>query len=205
MIKSFGGFRVKEIFYTLQGEGINAGRPAVFCRFSGCNLWSGKEKDREKAICQFCDTDFIGGTWFQDAARLAMKIRGFWPDSGWGFCVLTGGEPTLQVTEALIAELHALKIRVAMETNGTKEAVGVDWLTVSPKAGSRVVQVSGDELKVVWPQPLSLKELGDWNFQHFLLQPMDGNPRAIEETIRYCQDHPKWRLSLQYHKYLKIR
>lgn len=200
----FMPFRVKEIFYTLQGEGINAGRPAVFCRFAGCNLWSGKEEDREKAICQFCDTDFLGGDAYPDAARLAMAIRGRWPASGWGLCVLTGGEPTLQATDSLILELHALKIRVAMESNGTKVGPQVDWLTISPKAGSQVVQRSGNELKVVWPQPLDMKDLATWGFEHFLIQPMAGRTGSLEESIRYCQDHPQWRLSLQYHKYIQV-
>lgn len=200
----FMPFRIKEIFYTLQGEGMNAGRPAVFCRFAGCNLWSGREEDRASAVCKFCDTDFVGGAWYPDAARLALAIRDKWPGSGRAFTVLTGGEPTLQATEALILELHALQIEVAMETNGTRPAPAVDWLTVSPKANSFVVQKTGDELKVVWPQPLDLCELGQWGFKHFLLQPMAGRVGSLEETVAKCRENPRWRLSLQYHKYINL-
>lgn len=200
-------YSVKEIFYTLQGEGINSGRPAVFCRFAGCNLWSGREEDRATAICRFCDTDFIGGAWYPDAARLALTIRDKWPP-GAGNCltVLTGGEPTLQANEALIYELHALQIKIAMESNGTKLAPSrVDWLTISPKAGTEVVQRSGNELKVIWPQPLDLNELATWDFQHFILQPMAGRDGALEETLAACLARPRWRLGLQMHKIVGIR
>jgi len=197
-------FNVKDIFYTLQGEGMNAGRPAVFCRFAGCNLWSGREEDRTTAICRFCDTDFVGGARYPDAARLALAIRAKWPGGAHPFVVLTGGEPTLQVTEALISELHGLGAEVAMESNGTKLAPRVDWLTVSPKAGSTVVQTSGHELKVIWPQPMDLNELARWDFRHFLLQPMAGALGSLEATIEACKRYPHWRLGLQYHKVIGL-
>jgi len=208
-------YSVKEIFYTLQGEGLRAGRPAVFCRFAGCNLWSGREQDRASAICRFCDTDFVGtdgtlGGKFAEAAELAARIAGQWPQGrGHRYVVLTGGEPLLQVDAALIDALHAQGFEIAVETNGSIEApAGIDWICVSPKAGAPLLQTSGQELKLVWPQPgLDPDELGRLDFEHFLLQPMD-NPAQAANTlacIAYCQQHPQWRLSLQTHKILEIR
>src|ERR1035437_1403908 len=208
-------YAVKEIFYTLQGEGAQAGRAAVFCRFSGCNRWSGREADRSTAVCRFCDTDFVGvdgpgGGKFQSAGTLAAAVAGKWPATGQGkrFVVCTVGEPLLQLDADLIRALHALDFEVAVETNGTVEAPpGVDWLCVSPKAGANFVQRSGDELKLVYPQ--SGVDPGDFeglSFKHFFLQPMDGLDRAAhtELAVRFCLDHPKWRLSLQTHKFLGI-
>lgn len=207
-------YSVKEVFYTLQGEGMHAGRPAVFCRFAGCNLWSGREVDRARAICQFCDTDFVGtdgpsGGKFEDAAALAARIESFWPvGAGRRFVVCTGGEPLLQLDGALIAALHERGYEVAVETNGTLEPpAGIDWLCASPKAGSRFVLRGGDELKFVYPQagaePADYEHLG---FHHFSLQPMDGpmKQRNTELALRYCLEHPRWRLSLQTHKLLGI-
>jgi 7-carboxy-7-deazaguanine synthase (Cx14CxxC type) len=209
-------YAVKEIFYTLQGEGANAGRAAVFCRFAGCNLWSGREEDRAAAICQFCDTEFVGvdgvgGGKFNSAEDLAAAIEQKWPsDSGQGqrFVVCTGGEPLLQLDTDLILALRQRDFEIAVETNGTIAAPeGLDWLCVSPKAGAELVQRSGDELKLVYPQagadPASFELL---SFRHFFLQPMDGPQRAAntELTLRYCLDHPQWRLSLQTHKILGI-
>jgi 7-carboxy-7-deazaguanine synthase len=214
-------YAVKEIFYTLQGEGAQAGRAAVFCRFSGCNLWSGRESDRAAAVCRFCDTDFVGvdgtgGGKFERAEELAAAIDGQWPSSteeagvhGRKFVVCTGGEPLLQLNAALIEALHAFGFEIAVETNGTVPApAGIDWLCVSPKAGARLVQRSGDELKLVFPQagfePAEFEALA---FDNFFLQPMDGPDRArnTELAIRYCMDHPRWRLSLQTHKFVGIR
>lgn len=204
MIRQFMPLRVKEIFYTLQGEGANTGRAAVFCRFAGCNLWSGREEDRPSAICRFCDTNFVGGDWYPDPARLAMKIAGKWPAGTKGrFAVLTGGEPTLQSgLQATVVELKALMFSVAVETNGTRPAPDGAWITVSPKADTEVVQRSGDELKVVWPQPLDLAELREWDFKHFFLQPMDGpeRERNTRLAVEQCLADPRWRLSLQTHK-----
>jgi len=208
-------YSVKEIFYTLQGEGLRAGRPAVFCRFAGCNLWTGREQDRTSAVCRFCDTDFVGtdgtlGGKFADAAELAGRITALWPqDQGHRYVVLTGGEPLLQVDAALLDALHAQGFEVALETNGSLAApAGIDWICVSPKAGAPLLQTSGQELKLVWPQPgLDPDELGRLDFEHFLLQPMD-NPAQAANTlacIAYCQAHPQWRLSLQTHKILEIR
>ena len=209
-------YAVKEIFYTLQGEGVNAGRPAVFCRFSGCNLWSGREADRLKAACRFCDTDFVGvdgagGGKFESAADLAAAIERQWPqDSSKGkrFVVCTGGEPLLQLDTSLIAALHLRKFEIAVETNGTVKApTGVDWLCVSPKAGTELVQRSGDELKLVYPQtgaaPADFEPLC---FRNSFLQPMDGPDREANTrlAVQYCLDHPRWRLSLQTHKFLGI-
>jgi len=208
-------YAVKEMFLTLQGEGVNAGRRAVFVRFAGCNLWSGREEDRASAICKFCDTDFVGmnglgGGRFADAGALAAAVAAFWGDGAEArFVVLTGGEPMLQVDDALVAALHAAGFTIAIETNGTLPVhPGVDWVCVSPKAGSDVVQRSGDELKLVWPQagsdPLAME---NWNFAHFLVQPMD-DVRAAEnqaEAIALAMARPKWRLSLQTHKYLGLR
>jgi 7-carboxy-7-deazaguanine synthase (Cx14CxxC type) len=209
-------YAVKDIFYTLQGEGVNAGRPAVFCRFSGCNLWSGREPDRLKAACRFCDTDFVGvdgpgGGKFESAADLAAAIELRWPqDSSKGkrFVVCTGGEPLLQLDSSLIGALHLRKFEIAVETNGTVKApTGVDWLCVSPKAGTQLVQRSGDELKLVYPQtgaaPADFEPLC---FRNFFLQPMDGPDREANTrlAVQYCLDHPRWRLSLQTHKFLGI-
>jgi 7-carboxy-7-deazaguanine synthase len=209
-------YSVKEIFYTLQGEGANAGRPAVFCRFAGCNLWSGREADRTQAICRFCDTDFVGtnGTFggkYESAVALAAQIAAQWPptDAGERFTVLTGGEPLLQVDAALIDALHAQRFVIAVESNGTVAApAGIDWLCISPKAGAPLVQQYGQELKVVVPQTgLSLNELAQLPFEHRFLQAMDG-PLVKENTrwaIQHCLADPRWRLSVQTHKTLGIR
>ncbi len=208
-------YQVKEVFHTLQGEGANAGRAAVFCRFAGCNLWSGREADRASAACRFCDTDFVGtdgsgGGRFESAAELARHIASFWigPASE-RFVVLTGGEPLLQVDDALIAALHEAGFLIAVETNGSIAApAGLDWICVSPKAGTPVVQRSGSELKVVMPQAnLDLGEFEDWSFEHFLVQPMDGPERAqaTQFAIDWCLAHPRWRLSLQTHKIIGLR
>lgn len=206
-------YTVKEIFLTLQGEGINAGRVAVFCRFAGCNLWSGREADRESAVCNFCDTDFVGtdgvgGGRFETAGALAQAIGRHWPDVAHRLVVLTGGEPLLQVDEALIAALHEQGFEVAVETNGTQAApAGLDWLCVSPKAGAPLVQRSGDELKLVFPQRgLSPEDLEALDFRHFLLQPMDGPQQRqhTEAAVDYCRQHPRWRLSVQTHKLLGL-
>lgn len=208
-------YSVKEIFYTLQGEGSHAGRPAVFCRFAGCNLWTGREEDRSSAVCKFCDTDFVGtdgtlGGKFALAADLAARIASLWPQGGTDrFVVLTGGEPLLQVDVALIDALHAQEFEVAVESNGTVAAPpGIDWLCVSPKAGAPLVQRSGQELKVVVPQPgIDLAELESLDFEHFRVQPMDGPQREAntEWAVQWCLQHPRWQLSLQTHKYLGIR
>lgn len=209
-------YQVKEMFYTLQGEGSNAGRPAVFCRFAGCNLWTGRKEDRARATCQFCDTDFVGtdgtgGGKFRSAQALADAIAGFWPvaDHANRFVVLTGGEPLLQVDTPLIDALHAQGFEIAVETNGSVVAPpGLDWICVSPKAGANWVQRSGHELKVVWPQPgLDLDELEAADFVHRYLQPMDNILRAdnTEHCIRTCMARPAWRLSLQTHKITGIR
>ena len=209
-------YTVKECFYTLQGEGIHAGRAAVFCRFSGCNLWTGREADRAHAVCTFCDTDFVGvgpdGGKFKSAAALAAFVRSRWPgDEGQGavraarpFVVCTGGEPLLQLDEAAIDALHAMGFEVAVETNGTQAAPrGLDWICVSPKAEAPLKLTSGDELKLVFPQPTAIPERFEGlDFKHFLLQPMDG-PAAAENTaaaLAYCLAHPRWRLSVQTHK-----
>jgi 7-carboxy-7-deazaguanine synthase (Cx14CxxC type) len=209
-------YAVKEIFYTLQGEGAQVGRAAVFCRFSGCDLWSGREADRSAAICKFCDTDFVGvdgpgGGKFDSAEALAAAIQQKWPANdaqGKRFVVCTGGEPLLQLDAGLIAALHARGFEIAVETNGTVAAPdGVDWLCVSPKAGATLVQWSGDELKLVYPQPeVDPAKFELLAFRHFFLQPMDGPSREAntELALRYCLDHPRWRLSLQIHKFLGI-
>ena len=205
-------YAVKEIFATLQGEGAQAGRAAVFCRFAGCNLWSGREEDRATAVCQFCDTDFVGADAgkFETAEALADAVLAAWPAGDrHRFVVITGGEPMLQLDPALIAALHTRGFEIAVETNGTLPApAGLDWVCVSPKAGAPLVQVSGDELKLVYPQPGLLPEaVAGLAFRHFLLQPMDG-PRQRENTaaaIAYCQSHPQWRLSVQTHKVVGIR
>ncbi|HEY8033233.1 MAG TPA: 7-carboxy-7-deazaguanine synthase [Methylocella sp.] len=207
-------YAVKEIFLTLQGEGANAGRAAVFCRFSGCNLWSGQEKDRDFADCAFCDTDFVGmdgpgGGSFAGAEALAAAIEGVWIGGKTGrFVVFTGGEPLLQLDSALIGAVHAKDFEIAVETNGTlAPPSGVDWLCVSPKAGAPLIANSGSELKLVFPQQgLRPEELSGLAFSHFWLQPMDGGERAANTVaaIAYCLDHPHWRLSLQTHKFLGI-
>jgi 7-carboxy-7-deazaguanine synthase (Cx14CxxC type) len=209
-------YAVKEIYYTLQGEGAQAGRPAVFCRFAGCNLWSGREEDRGSATCSFCDTDFVGtdgpgGGKFADADALAKACRSAWRgNSGTApFVVLTGGEPMLQVDDALIDALHLVGFEIAIETNGTLPVPRViDWICVSPKAGAPLVQRSGDELKLVFPQAaLAPVELEALDFGHFLLQPMDdgaGSPANVRAAIDYCLAHPKWRLSVQTHKLLGL-
>jgi 7-carboxy-7-deazaguanine synthase len=208
-------YTVKEIFLTLQGEGAHVGRPAVFCRFAGCNLWSGREPDRASAQCRFCDTEFvgtdgIGGGRFEDADALANAIAGYWRrGERHRFVVLTGGEPLLQVDRALIDALHARDFMIAVETNGTIDPpTGLDWICVSPKADTVLRITSGDELKLVFPQPtLPPESLAHLGFGQFSLQPMDG-PQLAEHTasaIDYCLRHPQWRLSLQTHKTLGIR
>ncbi|UYY78981.1 7-carboxy-7-deazaguanine synthase [Sphingomonas sp. R1] len=208
-------YAVKEMFLTLQGEGVNAGARAVFVRFAGCNLWSGREEDRASAVCRFCDTDFVGmdglgGGRFEDAAALLDAVEGHW---GAGrearFVVLTGGEPMLQVDDALVDELHARGFRIAIESNGTLPVhAGIDWVCISPKAGSVVVQRAGDELKLVWPQPgTDLEAIEGWDFSHFLIQPMDS-PEAEANTraaIALAMARPRWRLTLQTHKMLGLR
>ncbi|MDE2259350.1 MAG: 7-carboxy-7-deazaguanine synthase [Betaproteobacteria bacterium] len=209
-------YTVKEIYLTLQGEGINAGRAAVFCRFAGCNLWSGREADRPSAVCNFCDTDFVGtdgegGGRFETADALAQAISRIWgpaPTASHRLVVLTGGEPLLQVDEPLVNALHALGLEIAVETNGTQPApAGLDWICVSPKAGAPVVLRSGDELKLVFPQAgLSPQDFEGFDFRHFLLQPMDG-PQQAQHTalaVAYCRTHPRWRLSVQTHKLLGL-
>jgi len=204
-------YNVKEIYYTLQGEGANTGRPAVFLRFAGCNLWTGREEDRATAICQFCDTDFVGGTKFTSAAQLAEEVAGQWFGNGTSkrFVVITGGEPLLQLDDPLVASLHDLGFEIAIETNGTLPApAGLDWICVSPKARTTIKQRSGNELKLVYPQVgITPKELERLEFDHFFLQPMDGPEveKNTELAARYCLEHPRWRLSLQTHKLLGIR
>ena len=209
-------YAVKEIFYTLQGEGRNAGRAAVFCRFAGCNLWTGREADRETATCRFCDTDFVGmdgtgGGRFATAEDLATAVSREWPREAGGlpFVVLTGGEPLLQVDDPLLAALHQAGFEIAVETNGTvAPPAGIDWLCVSPKAGAPLAVSGGDELKLVYPQvgaePARFEALG---FRHLLLQPMDGPDRLAntEAAVAFCLANPRWRLTLQTHKMLGIR
>jgi 7-carboxy-7-deazaguanine synthase (Cx14CxxC type) len=210
-------YLVKEIFYSVQGEGAHAGRPAVFVRFAGCNLWSGREEDRSSARCRFCDTDFVGtngqgGGRFETARDLVESVRGYWParaanDVG-PYVICTGGEPLLQLDAALIDELHRIGAKIAVETNGTVASPpGLDWICMSPKAGNELRVHRGDELKLVYPQagldPASLLGL---DFEYFFLQPMDG-PHVEENTkaaLDYCMDHPRWRLSLQTHKLLGV-
>jgi 7-carboxy-7-deazaguanine synthase len=209
-------YTVKEIFYTLQGEGANAGKAAVFCRFSGCNLWTGREEDRSRAVCQFCDTDFVGvgpdGGRFETPEGLAAAIANAWRGGGSSeerFVVCTGGEPLLQVDDPFIDAVHAAGFTMAIETNGTKTASkSIDWICVSPKAGAPLVQTSGNELKLVFPQEAAMpSNFESLEFDNFFLQPMDG-PRVRENTqlaVEYCMSHPRWRLSLQTHKLLGIR
>ncbi|GAA6121681.1 7-carboxy-7-deazaguanine synthase [Acidovorax sp. FG27] len=210
-------YGVKEIFYTLQGEGGQAGMPAVFCRFAGCNLWTGREQDRAQAICQFCDTDFVGtdgtlGGKYDSADALADLIAAQWPvhDAAHRLVVLTGGEPLLQVDAPLIDALHARHFRIAVESNGTVPAPpGIDWLCISPKSGSKWVQREGQELKLVWPQPVYDLEALETHtrFTHRFLQPMDGPDQAAHTAlcIAACMERPAWRLSLQTHKLTGIQ
>ncbi len=204
-------YSVKEIFYTLQGEGAQAGRPAVFCRFAGCNLWSGLERDRATAVCTFCDTDFVGtdgagGGKFRTAADLARAVAALWPkgQGGQPYVVCTGGEPILQLDPALIDAFHAEGFEIAVETNGTLEPPpGIDWICVSPKADAGIVLTAGDELKLVFPQAKAMPDrFTGLAFRHFFLQPMDGPDRAAntQAAIAWCLAHPQWRLSLQTHK-----
>lgn len=203
-------YSVKEVFYTLQGEGGQAGRAAVFLRFSGCNLWSGREQDRADAACRFCDTDFVGGTKFADAAQLARAVADLWPAKAGGlpYVVCTGGEPSLQLDDALIGALHGHGFEIAIETNGTHALpAGIDWVCVSPKAGTELVVRAGEELKLVWPQPgIDPQDLAKLPFRHYFLQPLDGGDRAAttRACVEYCLTHPTWRISLQTHKILHI-
>ena len=205
-------YAVKEIFLTLQGEGMQAGRRAVFLRLAGCNLWSGREADRADAACTFCDTDFVGmdgpegGRYEADA--LAAKVESLWGEGAERLVVVTGGEPLLQLDRALIDALHARDFRIAVESNGTLPAPdGIDWLCVSPKVGNAVVQRRGDELKLVWPQQgLDPAEMEAWDFAHFLVQPRDGDDRAetLQAAIRFVMERPKWKLALQTHKLIGL-
>lgn len=208
-------YAVKEMFLTLQGEGVNAGARAVFVRFAGCNLWSGREQDRASAICKFCDTDFVGtdgagGGKFEDAGALATAVEQFWgTGTDHRFVVLTGGEPMLQIDDALVAALHRHGFRIAIESNGTLAVhPDIDWVCISPKAGSNVVQRTGDELKLVWPQPgTDVPVLEQWDFAHFLVQPLDdaNNAENMAAAIEFALERPRWRLTLQAHKALGLR
>ena len=210
-------YTVKECFFTLQGEGINAGKAAVFCRFSGCNLWTGREQDRGSAVCQFCDTDFVGvgpdGGRFTTADALAAFVKSRWPAEAppevRPFVVCTGGEPLLQLDAAAVGALHAQGFEIAVETNGTQPAPpGLDWICVSPKAEAPLMLTSGDELKLVYPQREAPPErFAMMSFRHFLLQPMDGPERVANTAaaVAYCLAHPQWRLSVQTHKAVGIR
>ena len=208
-------YAVKEAFLTLQGEGVQAGRRAVFLRFTGCNLWTGREQDRAAAQCNFCDTDFVGtdgpgGGKFADAANLAEHVERLWGDARERrLVVVTGGEPMLQLDTALIDELHASGFRVAVESNGTIAATpGIDWLCISPKAGTEVIQRSGDELKLVWPQDgVDPSDFEGWDFRNFLVQPMDcpNAQEAVDAAIRLAMDRPQWRLTLQAHKLVGLK
>ncbi|HHB79043.1 MAG TPA: 7-carboxy-7-deazaguanine synthase [Saprospiraceae bacterium] len=205
-------YKIKEIFYTLQGEGFHAGRAAVFVRFSGCNLWSGREEDRQKAICQFCDTEFVGtdgqngGTYSTD--QLIRKIKELWPNDGSIFIVCTGGEPLLQLDQELVDALRKNKIYIAVETNGTKLAPkGIDWICVSPKANAPLLLTKGHELKLVFPQKgIQPSDFEHLDFEHFFLQPMAGHwiKAHTHESVLYCLAHPKWKISVQLHKILGI-
>ena len=209
-------YAVKEMFLTLQGEGMQAGRRAVFIRFAGCNLWTGREQDRASAVCRFCDTDFVGmdgdhgGRY--DAGALADQARALWAGAERPFCVLTGGEPLLQVDAALLDALHDRGFEIAVESNGTIAApAGIDWLCISPKAGSEIVQRTGDEVKVVWPQTgfdaAMMDAIGRWDFAHRLVQPVDSvdQPDSMAAAIAFVMAHPDWRLSIQTHKTLGLR
>ena len=208
-------YSVKEIFYTLQGEGNQAGRPAVFCRFAGCNLWSGREADRATAICQFCDTDFVGtdgelGGQFKQAEQLAAVINGLWPSvyPEKKYVVFTGGEPLMQLDAQLIAAMHAVGFEIAIETNGTIVVPeGVDWVCVSPKMGADLIVLKGDELKVVIPQlGQHMQKYAQLDFKHFFVQAMDGPLQAenLRKAVDFCKRNPVWKLSLQTHKLLNI-
>ncbi len=208
-------YAVKEIFYTLQGEGAQAGRASVFCRFAGCNLWSGREEDRARAVCNFCDTDFVGtdgqgGGKFATAEALADAIASRWPADrpGRPYVVCTGGEPLLQLDTPLIEALHARGFEIAVETNGTQPAPeGLDWICVSPKADAELVLTGGHELKLVYPQPLARPErFAELDFQHFFLQPLDSvlKTQHTREVVDYCMQHPQWRMSVQMHKVIGI-
>jgi 7-carboxy-7-deazaguanine synthase (Cx14CxxC type) len=211
-------YLIKEIFYSVQGEGYYAGRPAVFCRFAGCNLWSGKEADRKDALCKFCDTDFVGcdgleGGKYPSAPQLAKKIRQFWPQkdvkTAKPFLVCTGGEPLLQMDAELISALHEEGLEIAVETNGTIiPPAGIDWICVSPKAGVELLQFCGHELKLVFPQQGAQPEkYANLDFRHFFLQPLDGPELDLNTrlAVQYCLAHPQWRISLQLHKILGVR
>ncbi|MCV6589232.1 MAG: 7-carboxy-7-deazaguanine synthase [Marinobacterium sp.] len=210
-------YSVKEIFFSLQGEGAHTGRAALFCRFTGCNLWSGREIDRSKAVCNFCDTDFVGtdggnGGKFASAAELVARLQQLWQpaddSSGRPYVIFTGGEPALQLDEALVDACHRCGFEVAIETNGTRPLpAGIDWICVSPKADSELVITAGNELKLVYPQPQAMPErFTALDFEHFFLQPMAGALEAMHtrDTVRYCMQYPRWRLSLQTHKLLGI-
>jgi 7-carboxy-7-deazaguanine synthase len=208
-------YSVKEIYYTLQGEGGQAGRAAVFCRFAGCNLWTGRESDRATAVCTFCDTDFVGtdgpgGGKFDTPASLARAVASRWPAGHGGrpLVVCTGGEPLLQLDQALVDAFHAAGFELAIESNGTQPAPrGIDWICVSPKADAPVVLTRGNELKLVFPQPLAMPDrFESLDFEHFFLQPMDGPERARKTQLaaQYCLEHPKWRLSIQTHKVIGL-
>jgi len=209
-------YTVKEAYYTLQGEGAQTGRAAVFLRFAGCNLWSGLERDRASAVCQFCDTDFVGydgpgGGKFETPNALAAHISAIWNDEagdGQRYVICTGGEPLLQIDAPLIEALHKQGFQIGVETNGTVSAPpGLDWICVSPKANAQLLQISGDELKLVYPQDLAQPErFIDLDFEHFFLQPMDGpeTARNIEAAAAYCMKNPQWRLSLQTHKLIGL-
>jgi 7-carboxy-7-deazaguanine synthase len=208
-------YAVKEMFFTLQGEGAQAGRASVFCRFAGCNLWSGREQDRATAQCNFCDTDFvgmdgIGGGRFATAQDLALAVAALWPKDAGGtpYVVCTGGEPLLQLDAPLVDALHAQGFEIAVETNGTQQPpAGLDWICVSPKADTEIVLTQGDELKLVYPQPLAPPErFAALDFKHFFIQPMDNLLRAdnTRRAVDYCMAHPQWRLSVQMHKVIGI-
>jgi len=208
-------YSVKEMFYTLQGEGAHAGRPAVFCRFTGCNLWSGREQDRHKAICDFCDTDFIGtdgqnGGKFSTADGLAQAVKELWPDASEGtpYVVCTGGEPLLQLDQLLVDAFKQQGLEIAIETNGTlTPPEGIDWICVSPKADAELLLTHGDELKLVFPQIKAMPERFTMlDFKHFYLQPMDDSQQSnnTSKAVHYCLQHPQWKLSLQTHKFLGI-
>jgi 7-carboxy-7-deazaguanine synthase len=199
-------YTVKDLFYTLQGEGGQTGRAAVFLRFSGCNLWSGREEDRASAACRFCDTDFVGGERHDDADSLARAVAARWPGGGHPLVVCTGGEPALQLDAPLITALHGQGFEIAVESNGTRPLpAGLDWVCISPKAGTDLAVRAGEELKLVWPQeaidPAAFLALP---FRHYFLQPRDGTAGAVQACIDYCLTHPGWRLSLQTHKILGI-
>ena len=207
-------YSIKEIYYTIQGEGYHTGRPAVFCRFSGCNLWSGREIDRKLAKCNFCDTDFVGtngqsGCKYKTASHLVKEIISYWPSNVKPFVVLTGGEPMLQVNDELINELKINNFEIAIETNGTFIVPNtIDWICVSPKVGSNLLQLKGDELKLVYPQEgINPEDYEDLKFKYFSLQPLDNKNETIntDMTIKYCSKNPKWRVSLQTHKIIGIK